>query len=149
MNLNEDPMLDRKVFYDITNESPLTCGRRGKNVAHRLQLGGTGIVTNHCKIEMINGTWPCNICALDEKALPHIRVNGKLLPSMEGITLKPNDRICIGPSAMFLYKNKLNEANCSMPDPEEDPISFDYATEEVIEAENEGSKSEKEELKKM
>ena len=85
VNLNEDPMLDRKVFYDITAEAPLTCGRRGKGVAHKLQLGGTGIVPNHCKIEMINGTWPCMIVPLDEKALPHIRVNGKLLPGMEGI----------------------------------------------------------------
>ena len=50
---------------------------------------------------------------------------------------------------MFLYKNKQNEVNCSMPDPDDDPISFDYATEEVIEAENEGAKEEKEELKKM
>ena len=25
---------------------------------------------------------------------------------MDGVELKPNDRICIGPSAIFLFKNK-------------------------------------------
>ena len=147
VNLNEDPMLDRKVFYDISAESALTCGRRNKAATHRLQLGGTGITKDHCKIEMINGKWPCMLIPLDEKALPHIRVNGKLLAGMEGIQLKPNDRLCIGPSAMFLYKNKQNEANASMPDPEDDPISFDLASEEVIDADNEGQKEEKEQIK--
>ena len=149
VNLNEYPILDRKVFYDITAEEPLTIGRRAKDGKHKLQLGGTGIMPNHAKIEMINGTWPCMFIPLDEKALPHIRVNGKLMKDMKGQQLKPNDRICLGPSAMFLYKNKLNEANCSMPDPIDDPIQFDFASEEVIEADNEGQKEEKEAMKKM
>ncbi len=29
-NLNEDSILDRKVFYDIKEEEALTCGRRNK-----------------------------------------------------------------------------------------------------------------------
>jgi hypothetical protein len=55
---------------------------------------------------------------------------------MEGVILKPNDRICIGPSAYFLFKNKKNEADASMPDLESDPISFDFASEEVQQNEN-------------
>ena len=43
VNLNEDPMLDRKVCYDIKSAEPLTCGRRNKKAIHKLQLGGTGI----------------------------------------------------------------------------------------------------------
>jgi hypothetical protein len=31
VNLNEDPMLDRKVKYQISVEKPLTCGRRTRN----------------------------------------------------------------------------------------------------------------------
>jgi len=50
--------------------------------------------------------------------------------------LKPNDRICIGPSAIFLFKNKGKEADASMPDPDEDPISFDFAADEVSKVEN-------------
>lgn len=55
---------------------------------------------------------------------------------MEGVILKPNDRICIGPSAVFLFKNKSKEEEASMPDPDDDPISFDFANEEVINYEN-------------
>ena len=36
VNLNEDPFLDRKVVYDINETEPLVCGRRGKNVDHKL-----------------------------------------------------------------------------------------------------------------
>lgn len=36
INLNEDPMLDRKVIYDIKEGEPLTCGRRNKNSKHKL-----------------------------------------------------------------------------------------------------------------
>jgi hypothetical protein len=46
--LNEDPLLDRKVIYDIKDGEPLTCGRRNKKALHRLQLGGTGIEPDQC-----------------------------------------------------------------------------------------------------
>ena len=36
VNLNEDPMLDRKVIYDIKSGEPLTCGRRNKKSTHKL-----------------------------------------------------------------------------------------------------------------
>ena len=36
VNLNEDPMLDRKVVYDIKDGEPLTCGRRNKQSGHKL-----------------------------------------------------------------------------------------------------------------
>ena len=65
------------------------------------------------------------------------------------MVLKPNDRICIGPSAIFLFKNKSNEADASIPDLDDDPISFDFAADEVINAENVSSKDEKEAIKKM
>lgn len=49
LNLNEDPLLDRKVVYDIKADEALTCGRRQKGSQHKLQLGGTGIQQNHCR----------------------------------------------------------------------------------------------------
>jgi len=49
INLNEDPMLDRKVIYDIKADEALTCGRRNKASNHKLQLGGTGITPDHCE----------------------------------------------------------------------------------------------------
>jgi hypothetical protein len=63
--------------------------------------------------------------------MTNIKVNGKNVESMEGIVLKPNDRICLGPSAMFLFKNADKEADASMEDPADDPISYDFACEEV------------------
>lgn len=68
---------------------------------------------------------------LDPKAIPEIKVNGKPLTSMEPFKLRPNDRICIGPSALFLFKNVAHENEASMPDTPEDPITFDFADEEV------------------
>ena len=51
--------------------------------------------------------------------------------------LHPNDRIAIGPSALFIFKNRAHEVeHGSMPDTEEDPITFDFADNEVIEAED-------------
>jgi hypothetical protein len=73
---------------------------------------------------------------LDPKAMEHVKINGIAITSMEGVILRPNDRICLGPSAIFLFKNKKNEANASMPDPDDDPISFDLAAEEVANNDN-------------
>ena len=80
----------------------------------------------------------CKTIPIVFEAVPQIRINGKPLESMDNFRLKPNDRIAIGPTALFLYKNKKFEHEASMPDTEEDPISFDFASEEVIEADNEG-----------
>lgn len=43
VNLNEDPFLDRKVKYNISEGDPLICARRNKNSEAKMQLGGTGI----------------------------------------------------------------------------------------------------------
>lgn len=50
---------------------------------------------------------------------------------MSEVKLRPNDRIQIGPSALFLYKNVGKDHEASRPDTEEDPITFDFASEEV------------------
>ena len=44
---------------------------------------------------------------LVEKALKNIKVNGLSLNDLNGVSLRANDRICIGPSAIFLFINKL------------------------------------------
>lgn len=135
VNLNEDPFLDRKVVYDINDKDPLTCGRRGKNVTHKLQLGGIGIEQQHAKFAC-NPDGSVSLVPLSEKAMPNIKVNGRAVTSMEGTLLKPNDRICLGPSAMFLFKNEDKKDEASMPDNPDDPISYDFACEEVAKIEN-------------
>ena len=108
VNLNEDPLLDRKVVYKIDDpDEPLTVGRRAKGSSHKLQLGGSGIQPNHAKF--VPGEDGVRLVPDNEKAMEHIRVNGKVITSMEGVLLRPNDRICIGPSAVFLFKNQAHE----------------------------------------
>ena len=41
--------------------------------------------------------------------MENIKVNGKAVTSMTGVILRSNDRICLGPLSILLYKNKLNE----------------------------------------
>jgi hypothetical protein len=36
INLNEDPMLDRKVIYSIKESEALTCGRRNNDKNHKI-----------------------------------------------------------------------------------------------------------------
>jgi len=146
VNLNEDPFLDRKVVYDIKADEPLKCGRRSKTSSHKLQLGGAGIEPDHCNFE----TQPdgsVKVCPISDKAMKNVRVNGKVIPIL-GQILKPNDRICIGPSAIFLFKNKQKEGEASMPDVDDDPITFDFAAEEVENAEGTAEKEEQAKLQK-
>jgi kinesin family member 13 len=83
INLNEDPMLDRKVFYDIDEKEPLMCGRRNKNSTHKLQLGGTGIEPDHAMFSVEpDGSVRCK--AITEKAMKHIRINGELIKIING-----------------------------------------------------------------
>lgn len=160
INLNEDPMLDRRAIYDIKAGEDLTSGRRSKASSHKLQLGGVGVQTDHCVFSTSeDGT--TTITACNGKAAEQLRINGKKVMNTETITLKPNDRICIGPSAVFLYKNIPKEAEASMPDDPSDPISYDTAAEEIYnaeEAENKNSEADSlkaiqeqqlEEMKKM
>lgn len=132
LNLNEDPLLDRKVVYDIKSDEKLTCGRRGKDVAHKLQLGGMGIEKDHCYFET-QSDGSVKLFPNDHKAGLQVRVNGMSLSIGDPVLLKPNDRICIGPSAMFLFKHRAKEFHTAlMPDHDDDPITFDFASEEVV-----------------
>lgn len=49
---------------------------------------------------------------------------------------------------MFLYKNKQKEDQASLPDPEDDPITFDFAAEEVDKQDNSKEKEEQAKLQK-
>jgi hypothetical protein len=121
-------MLDRKVVYDI-NFDGLSCGRRGKASKHKLQLGGSGIDPDHA-IFLKDGNH-VKLMPLSEKAMANCKVNGVPIASMKGVRLKPNDRICLGSSSYFLFKNKQHEKEASMPDSETDPITVEMAADEV------------------
>lgn len=79
---------------------------------------------------------------LDQQAIPQIRVNGKVLTSKTPVQLKPNDRIAIGPSSFFVFKNRAHEDEASRPDTDEDPITFDFAEEECFQFDGETAANE-------
>lgn len=148
LNLNEDPQLDRKVQYDIKPEEPLFCGRRNKASNFKLQLAGSGIQPEHCKFVLDPNQTFVFLTPLDPKAVSQIRVNGQVLQDMSGIKLRPNDRICIGPSSLFIYKNKKKDAEASMKDDPSEPVTFEMAFEEVCDAENGKNEAEKQAILK-
>jgi hypothetical protein len=67
---------------------------------------------------------------------------------MDGIVLKANDRICIGPSSFFLFKYPERESEAEVEDTIENPIDFDFANEEVYQNNNKNSNKEKELMQK-
>ena len=66
--------------------------------------------------------------------MENIKVNGEKFTSMKGRILRSNDRICIGPMTIFLYINKLTEHDASMLDFSDNPITYDFASEEIYNA---------------
>lgn len=86
---------------------------------------------------------------LDKNAVGELRVNGKKLVDMKPVQLKPNDRIAIGDSAFFLFKNIKYEDQASRPDTAENPITFDVADQEVFDAEEAEEAEEAAQLKKQ
>jgi len=51
VNLNEDPQLDRKVFYDLTKTENTHVGRKNGDPEPFVILGGIGIQANHAVFE--------------------------------------------------------------------------------------------------
>ena len=93
-------------------------------------MGGTGIEAEHCRFEL-QPDGEVGVVPLSEKAMPNIKINGVKIADMSGIRLRPNDRICLGPSSMFLFKHMAKAGDASRPDPEDDPITYDVALDEV------------------
>ena len=85
---------------------------------------------------------------LDPKAVSQIRVNGKKLTDMSEVRLCPNDRLCIGPSSYFIYKNRQHDEEQSMPDTDENPITLEFASEEVLQADHEEETKKMDDIKK-
>ncbi len=103
VNLNEDPQLDRKVFYSLSEHGDkLVVGRKNGEPSPQVVLGGIGIQQNHAIIEKTSKGY--FIKPTSPEALDHIAVNGQRIPSKDGILLKPNDRIIFGTNSVFLFK---------------------------------------------
>jgi hypothetical protein len=51
INLNEDPQLDRKVYYDLAKADATHVGRKNGDPEPQVVLGGIGIQSNHAVFE--------------------------------------------------------------------------------------------------
>lgn len=123
LNLNEDPMLSKKVYYNFEENPIITIGR-SKNeeseglfsdVKHII-LKGLNILDMHAKLSYEKGKLFIEI--EDSFAAQNTYINGKYIDSEDEVIkreLKDLDRIIFGTSTTFLIRlpkdgKKLEEA---------------------------------------
>ncbi len=80
------------------------------------------------------------------EALEHLSVNGKRVPSAEGVLLKPNDRLIFGTNSVFLFKDPSSPVPPTLPDSQEDPVTWEEAQKERSDMEGAAEKAAKEEM---
>ena len=110
LNLNEDGMLDRKIFFDLSKITNCKVGRKVHGAEETAQpnivLGGVGVQQEHAVFETSGkGTV---LKPLNKEACPHIFVNGCALKDTKGVTLQANDRIIFGTGSCFLFRHQDN-----------------------------------------
>lgn len=130
MNLNEDGILNRKIFVDLSKHTSADVGRKAGDHRPICELGGVGIQVKHATFETSgNSTKLVPVC---DAAVEHITLNGKKLTSMTPVELKPNDRIIFGNGSIFLYKNNDRGGESMSDNPE---ITFEVAMKEKTDIE--------------
>lgn len=131
VNLDEDGMVNRHVMFDLSKNAAATVGRKNKkNPAENplVILGHITICSKHAVFETTEtGT---TLKAQCKEAVEYIFINGKPLKDQKPVTLKPNDRIILGISNAFLFKQTAKDAEASMPDTPEKPITYDFVMRE-------------------
>lgn len=146
VNLNMDPMLDRKVFYSLDDENQMHVGRKTGSPKPEIILGGIGIQANHAMFEKrADGVY---LVPKSEKSIANISVNGKLITGdMNGQKLLPNDRLIFGTGSFFLFKDPSNEAQAVQADTAENPITYELAEEEKTAEDDKEEMQEEEKIK--
>ena len=159
LNLNEDGLLDRKIFIDLSKQNKASVGRKQIDASQNpdIVLGGIGIQSQHCIFETDDNK--TQIKPLNDAAVNQIWVNGEKLTSQSPYTLKPNDRVIFGTGSVFLFRNQLRDAESGpRVDSPEDPITYEFAMsekmaneekEQMARAEEEKKKAEEEAAAKM
>ena len=145
MNLNEDGMLDRKIFIDLSKVTSCSVGRRTGDPTNdpTLVLGGIGIEQQHALFET-DAKKGTTIKALSESAAKFIFINGEALKNSKPVTLKPNDRIIFGTSSCFLFRNQDKKAEAKVQDTPEEPITNEFAMKEKLDNSNKAEAAQKE-----
>ena len=106
LNLNEDGMLDRKIFIDLSKVTTATVGRRQRSEEPQptLMLGGIGIQDRHAEFITQGGTTSPK--PLTAEAAKYVYINGERLSGTKAVKLNPNDRIIFGTGSCFLFREQ-------------------------------------------
>ncbi|MCQ2820718.1 MAG: FHA domain-containing protein, partial [archaeon] len=103
--LNQDPQLSHKLKYSLTN-LPFYVGRKLANPPPQIVLFGIGIKMNHAVFEKGKNEGEIILRPNDRSARENIIVNGKKLPSDEGVVLHHKDSIIFGTNSIMVYLEK-------------------------------------------
>ena len=116
LNLNEDPLLSGKIYYDFNKYNKIIIGRHSKEDLNEKEkfivLKGVGILSEHLVLEFINSEL---FLVINEKsAESNTFLNGEslktLLKNKLRVKLNDLDRIIIGTSTTFLVRLPIDEA---------------------------------------
>lgn len=147
LNLNEDGMLDRKIFLDLSESTNARVGRKSQNQDDmpEVTLGGIGIQQQHANFVTTGDR--TNLVPSSLEAAEHTYINGRKLTSADPVELKPNDRIIFGTGTCLLYRCQTRDSEVEMKDDPANPISYEFAMNEKGKIENEADNIRKEQEK--
>ena len=136
LNLNEDGLLDRKIFLDLSKINAAKVGRKQKNPEENpeILLGGVGIASMHA--QFMTDDNKTQVKPLSAEAMEKVFINGVKMTSMDPVTLKPNDRVIFGNSSVFLFRNQLRDSESGpIKDDPANPITYEMAMQEKLQYE--------------
>lgn len=127
LNLNEDGMLDRKIFVDLSKHVGAKVGRKKPegNEQPEITLGGIGIQSDHATFQTTGNR--THLVPHSAEAASHCYVNGVKLASVDPVELKPNDRVIFGTGTVLLYRCQGRDSEVELRDDPANPITYEYA----------------------
>ena len=126
LNLNEDGMLDRKIFVDLSKHLAAKVGRKKPGDEQpEICLGGIGIQSDHAVFQTVGDR--TSLVPHSAEAASHCYVNGQKLTSASPVELKPNDRVIFGTGTVLLYRCQGRDNEVELKDSPENPITYEFA----------------------
>jgi len=136
LNLNEDGMLDRRIFFDLSKHKKCDVGRKrhDESADPLIVLGGVGVQEKHAVFETNDkGT---TLKPLSKEATQFIFINGNPMKSEKAVKLVANDRVIFGSGSVFLFRHEDQAASATVQDTKEKPITHEFAIKEKSDYDN-------------
>eukprot|EP01028_Stygiella_incarcerata_P011724 TRINITY_DN678_c2_g2_i1.p1 TRINITY_DN678_c2_g2~~TRINITY_DN678_c2_g2_i1.p1 ORF type:complete len:1056 (+),score=392.24 TRINITY_DN678_c2_g2_i1:206-3373(+) len=133
LNLNEDPHLSETLLYFFSQEKT-RFGKRGKDAAPDVPLGGLNIEPEHCVVELGTGEPPSSggessRCLMRVVSGAKVFVNGNSIE--EVVSLHHDDRVIIGTNHFFRFVDPKERGEDV---PNSSDITWEMAMKELNEA---------------